>query len=79
MEKKTTSAKNTEWGKMVLGFVELRMANNRRDRAGAKVAISEQLISNALVKDYGAPLAAGTSKSRPVGLRCQYLQCGILE
>ena len=32
------------------------MANNRRDRAGANIAISEQLISNALVKDHAAAL-----------------------
>jgi hypothetical protein len=41
---------------MVLGCVELRMANNGRDRAGANIAISEQPISNALVKDHVAAL-----------------------
>jgi hypothetical protein len=53
MGEKTASAKNAEW-KNVLGCVELRMANNRRDRAGANIAISEELISNALVKDHAA-------------------------
>ena len=43
-------------GKRVLGFVELRMANNRRDRAGANIAISEQLMSDALVKGHAAAL-----------------------
>jgi hypothetical protein len=55
MGEKTASAKNAEW-KNGFGRVELRMANNRRDRAGANVAISEQLISNALVKDRAAAL-----------------------
>jgi hypothetical protein len=41
---------------MVVGFVELRMANNRRDKAGANVAINEQLISNTLLKDHDAAL-----------------------
>jgi hypothetical protein len=49
---------------MVLGFVELRMANNRRNRAGANIAISKQLISNALVKDHAAAL--GVRNSNPV-------------
>lgn len=43
-------------GKMVVGCVELRMANNRRDKPGANVAINEQLISNTLVKDHDAAL-----------------------
>ena len=55
MGDKTASAKNAEW-KMVLGCVELRMANNRRHRARANIAISEQLISNALVEDHAAAL-----------------------
>jgi hypothetical protein len=50
-----TSAKNTEW-EMVVGLVELRMANNRRDKVEANVAISDQLVSNPLVKDHDAAL-----------------------
>jgi hypothetical protein len=64
---------------MVLGFVELRMANNRRDRAGANVAISEQLISNALVKDHAAALGV-RNFSIPVRMpEVLILQCDILE
>ncbi len=55
MGEKKTSAKNAEW-KNGFGCVELRKANNRRDGAGANVAISEQPISNALVKDHAAAL-----------------------
>lgn len=43
-------------GKMVVGCAELRMANNRRDKAEANVAISDQLVSNHLVKDHDAAL-----------------------
>jgi DNA-binding transcriptional LysR family regulator len=41
---------------MVVGCVELRMANNRRDKVEANVAISDQLVSNPLVKDHDAAL-----------------------
>jgi hypothetical protein len=56
-------------GKMVVGCVELRMANNRRDKAGANVAINEQLISNTLVKDHDAALGAHSFQIPSVCLR----------
>jgi hypothetical protein len=64
MEKKRVRLRTPNGGKMVLGFVELRIANNRRDTREPTLPLSEELISNALVKDNAAAWASALTRGR---------------